>query len=372
MAGAFLPCGCLVRNVLIFAAFFAACGEASVQGEGEGELSTARIIEEGTPQAIGVLAMLNDSGTTLTILDVDADLDARAAKNLIAHRDGKDGRFGTSDDDRFDTIDEVDAVAYVGDSALQKLLTYAIDNDWIPSGDDYYGSIEGVEFTTTEAAGVVALCNSASVQTLDVDVDLDSRAATGIVAKRPFTTVEQVAAVSYVGATALTHLRDYAKAHPGTVMSTSAAVSTLTAATPGLLFPSESDFPLTVFVIPGGGSTPVTADNIKSLLASDYANRPDEPTLDQRVVETWTIPTLFDRFTIPQDWWEDNNRADQPKWQQIRDVYEHGLSKSQVFRLGAQETVGANHWLVGSIDVFVVGTSAEGDLVVIETISVET
>jgi hypothetical protein len=45
----------------------------------------------------------------------------RAAKELVAHRDGADARFGTADDDKFDAIDEVDEVAYVGRVAFEQL-----------------------------------------------------------------------------------------------------------------------------------------------------------------------------------------------------------------------------------------------------------
>jgi hypothetical protein len=355
-------------RIVWFVAALAGCADP-VEGGAEGELSTARVIEEGTPQAVGVLAMLNDPGTTLDTLDIDAALDKRAATNLIAHRDGADKRPGTADDDKFGTIAEVDAVSYVGDAALSALLAYATDNDWIPAGDDYYGTIETVSFTVTEAGAVVQLCNTASFTTLDVEASLDSRAAKGIVDTRPFTTVEQIAAVSYVGASALGNLKSYAASHAGGPLTTLAAVTALTAATPGLYYTSESDFPLIVEVVPHPGVTTATVDNIKSLIAANYVARPEEPTLADRAVEPITIAALFDRYTVPQDWWEENNTADQPKWAALRTVYDSGLVGSTVFRFGPKDQFGR---LYGSIDVYIVGFSAEGDLVVMKTIAVET
>ncbi|MFH1436900.1 MAG: phospholipase D-like domain-containing protein, partial [Pseudomonadota bacterium] len=53
----------------------------------------------------------------------DAGVHKLAAKNIIAHRDGPDGTAGTQDDDLFDDIDEIDAVKYVGATAMDQLIT---------------------------------------------------------------------------------------------------------------------------------------------------------------------------------------------------------------------------------------------------------
>ena len=58
-------------------------------------------------------------------LDLDAALDARAARNIARHRDGADGLPGTGDDDRFDDLAELDAIPYVGPVALERLVAYA-------------------------------------------------------------------------------------------------------------------------------------------------------------------------------------------------------------------------------------------------------
>src|SRR5688572_21835518 len=107
----------------------------------EGDLSRSPL--DGTPQGIGLLAFLNDRGTTLTVLDVTVDLDVRAARNLIAHRDGGDRIFGTRDDNRFDGIEEVDAVAWVGPSTLDQMFAYVAATGWIPEGEDVLGTWDG-------------------------------------------------------------------------------------------------------------------------------------------------------------------------------------------------------------------------------------
>lgn len=72
------------------------------------------------------LAFLNRSTTTEESLR-DATFAGlrtarQAAANLVSHRNGADRTLGTADDDLFDDLNEVDAVAYVGPRALERLL----------------------------------------------------------------------------------------------------------------------------------------------------------------------------------------------------------------------------------------------------------
>ena len=69
-----------------------------------------------------------------------------------------------------------------------------------------------MSFTSAQAAAVLSLANTASQSVLDNDVGLDSRAAANIVAARPFSTLQQLAAVPYVGTSALKKLKAYAAA----------------------------------------------------------------------------------------------------------------------------------------------------------------
>jgi hypothetical protein len=66
-----------------------------------------------------ILELLN-GGVTADNLE-QAGVHARAAKELAAHRDGPDGLPNTADDDKYDSIDEVDEVAYVGRAAFTQL-----------------------------------------------------------------------------------------------------------------------------------------------------------------------------------------------------------------------------------------------------------
>ena len=82
--------------------------DGKADGSQLGECETTKILE------------LLNGGVTADNLE-SAGIHARAAKELVAHRDGADAQFGTADDDKFDSIDEVDEVAYVGRTAFTQL-----------------------------------------------------------------------------------------------------------------------------------------------------------------------------------------------------------------------------------------------------------
>lgn len=89
-------------------------------------------IEEGSADALGVLAVVNTLSQVQ--LDDDVGLDGRAARGIVRHRQGGDGSDGTADDDRFDTLVELDAISYVGRAAFARLLEYARDHGFVMVG----------------------------------------------------------------------------------------------------------------------------------------------------------------------------------------------------------------------------------------------
>ncbi|MBC8066905.1 MAG: bifunctional metallophosphatase/5'-nucleotidase [Deltaproteobacteria bacterium] len=83
-------------------------------------------------------------------LDLAVGLRSDAAGEIIAHRRGPDGDDGTSDDDPFDDLTELDAVPYVGRHALAAMLDH-VDAADIECGDvelqllafnDLHGNLE--------------------------------------------------------------------------------------------------------------------------------------------------------------------------------------------------------------------------------------
>ncbi len=178
----------------------------------------AGYISAGSPEEAAVLALVNDPAVDQALLDDDVALDARAATNIIAHRDGADTLVGTADDDLFDTIGELDDISYVGQSALAKLLAYAQANGYMP----------GTAAPTQAELDYVtlAVANTLGETDLDDTVGLDSRAAGNIVTwragldgidgtadDRTFMRLAQLDDISYVGATALGKLRDWGVAN---------------------------------------------------------------------------------------------------------------------------------------------------------------
>ncbi len=155
------------------------------------------LLTEGSADAVGVLALVNAPTTTFEVLDIDARLDRRAARGLV------DGR-------PFDSVAQVDAVRWVGASALNKLVAYSRANGFVPSGSDVVGVFDGVSFTFDQASAALSLVNSATATTLREQVRLDSRAVNSIVDARPVATVEQLSELYYVGKAMLTRIRDYA------------------------------------------------------------------------------------------------------------------------------------------------------------------
>jgi len=122
----------------------AACGGAGPVGddpidEEHAGFGTGKAdgLAPGSDEAAAVLALVNHPDTDLDILDIDARLHKTAATNIIAHRNGPDGVFGTADDDTFGDLAELDAIKFVGPTALSRLLEYAIAEGFMPTpGDD--------------------------------------------------------------------------------------------------------------------------------------------------------------------------------------------------------------------------------------------
>jgi hypothetical protein len=83
------------------------------------------IFPDGSPEAQAVLSLVNDPSVDFEELDDDARLHKTAARNIIAHRDGADEQPGTSDDDLYDDLDELDAISFVGPTAPSTRATLA-------------------------------------------------------------------------------------------------------------------------------------------------------------------------------------------------------------------------------------------------------
>ncbi len=206
---------------LISVSFLFACGEAPqkdvivlVDHEEAGVLSSS--LTEGSAEAVGLLNFLNDESTGFDTLDIEARLDKRSAAGLIHHRNGPDGVVGTWDDNRFDSVEEVDAVKWVGAGAINRMIGFAFENGWIPADDDLLGVYDGVTFTVDQADAVLNLVNHISLD--ELDAYLNRRAANNIILARPLVSLEALAAVRYVGGHALGTLKGVVGKSPAAVV----------------------------------------------------------------------------------------------------------------------------------------------------------
>lgn len=161
------------------------------------------VFPEDSPEAAGILDFVNDPKVDLVTLDELAALDSRAATAIIAHRDGLDGRWGTEDDNLFDSLRELDDAEFVGPAAIYAMLETAWLHGWM---EDHLMGFDGIGFAPAEARAILLVANEASFEVLDDDLALDRRAAQAIVDARPIDTMSELSELHYVGQVALERL----------------------------------------------------------------------------------------------------------------------------------------------------------------------
>lgn len=210
----------LLTTLSTFVVFGTACSQKGGDSGGDTlrfdddlvELDPARSSWEGTPEGVGLVEFINDEATTFEVLDITVGLDRRAAGNLIAHRDGGDRAWGTTDDDIYNTVDEIDAVRFVGPRTIDRMVGFAAKSGWVPGAEDILGIYDGVSFTVDQADATLALTNSLTIDELDHDLGLHARAAESIALAQPIATVDELSRLYYVGRSALTELKALATA----------------------------------------------------------------------------------------------------------------------------------------------------------------
>lgn len=100
----------LGASALIAANSYASCTTRGKQAE-RPELDVA-----------GALVLANSPKETVETLVHGAGLDPEIARGIVAHRDGADGLPRTVDDDRFDSLAELRAIAGMDDAVLDRLI----------------------------------------------------------------------------------------------------------------------------------------------------------------------------------------------------------------------------------------------------------
>ncbi|MGE3457195.1 MAG: hypothetical protein AB7O24_18930 [Kofleriaceae bacterium] len=101
---------------------------ASDDGLGNGKADGTEISD---CEKTAIVAFLNE-GRSIADLQA-AGINARAASEIATYRAGADGVAGTADDQAFDSIEEVDAVPYVGPITFSQLVAAVADRCVAPA-----------------------------------------------------------------------------------------------------------------------------------------------------------------------------------------------------------------------------------------------
>jgi phosphatidylserine/phosphatidylglycerophosphate/cardiolipin synthase-like enzyme len=127
----------LFAGLLSIVSMISACSGTEVEDGADDGFPSGKAdggIDEGSPEAIGVLALVNDASMTAAKLKAEAGITTRVSTNIANHRRGPDGSVNTADDNKFDTLAELDAIPYVGPATLNALLEAARDRGLVASG----------------------------------------------------------------------------------------------------------------------------------------------------------------------------------------------------------------------------------------------
>jgi hypothetical protein len=127
-------------------------------------------------------------------------------------------------------------------------------------------------------------------------------------------------------------------------------INSLKQASEGLLFMSESEYPLDVFIweLPAQSLT-------SEQVSQQTGHAPDAP------VETVGLDEFFSIATTEQDWYEAEEKENVKKVQQLVETIKSRLQKVNVYRIGKR-----------TIDVYIVGKTESGSWAGLSTKVVET
>src|SRR5687767_4248086 len=126
-------------------------------------------IDEGSPEALAVLRLVNDTNETAATLKAGAGITTRVSNNIVKHRNGADGTAGNADDNKFDTLAELDAIPYVGPATLNALVERARELGYVtgaPKVDVMFSPLPAAESHSARIAKMIR----AAKHTVDVAI----------------------------------------------------------------------------------------------------------------------------------------------------------------------------------------------------------
>lgn len=134
-----------------------------------------------------------------------------------------------------------------------------------------------------------------------------------------------------------------------------------------LWWTSESDYLWDVVVIEGAADTLITADTLKDLVNDVHPHDEDYADWDDLIVEADDWAEIFDKGP-PEDWWSEDQHAEAARYELLFDYYVENQDDAVAFRIG--EDMGGYAGVV--VHIYILGTTTDGDIVGIHTISIET
>jgi len=148
------------------------------------------------------------------VLDTEVPLNVQAAQSIIDWREGPDGVLHTADDRDFVSIEQVDALTYVGPAALATLEDYAQGTGRVELPlDARVGTFDGLDFNLAEARRVLKAANTQSATALQ-GAGLSSAAVQSLLAARPITHMVALARLPWVDFPALYSLKQFTQLAP--------------------------------------------------------------------------------------------------------------------------------------------------------------
>jgi len=126
---------------------------------------------------------------------------------------------------------------------------------------------------------------------------------------------------------------------------------TLKQSSSGLLMMSESEYPFEVINWVGAGKEPIAIKKILQL-----TNHPQDS-----LIEEVELEHFFRNCAFEQEWHDEHQKQEVVKFQTLLNALKDNLKEIKVYRVGST-----------SIDVYIIGKTATGDLAGLSTKAIET
>ena len=172
----------------------------------DGHITTTELLREGSPEAFAVLGYLNAPDTSADRLHLDLGVSLGGARSVEGIVRGADGAWGTKDDNHFQTVAELAAVAGFDSADATLILLHLDAAGLIPAV-----VVDGLALDSVQTADVLDVANTWTPDAL-LQVGIDRQTVAAVVTARPIADVETIAALPRGGKYLVAALLDAAQA----------------------------------------------------------------------------------------------------------------------------------------------------------------